>query len=121
MVFSFKKIKVKPKHCPLYVTSQILAILAFSLMIYLLLEIIIYSNTTSNILPSTFQVSVFSIIIIIGFLIAPLIYSTKPSSTKFQNKYGIKMPTNVFIKSGLTVSIITFLLSTIIAIISNNP
>ena len=120
MVFSFKGIKVKSKHCPVLFTSQILAILAFSLMAYLLIIIFLYSNTLSSILPSTFQVSVFSIIIVLGFLITPLIYSTKSNSAKYQNTYEFNIPTNVFIKSGLTISIITFLLSIITAIIINN-
>ena len=120
MVFSFKTIKVKYNHCPALFASQILAIFAFSLMAYLLINIFIYLNTSIFILPSTFQVSVFSIIIFMGFLITPLIYSTKSISAKFQNKYEIKMPTNVFIKSGLTVSIVTFLISIIMAIINNN-
>jgi hypothetical protein len=120
MVFSFKRIKVKYDYCPVLFTCQILAIFAFSLMAYLLINIFIYLNTSINSLPSIFLVFIFSIIIFMGFLITPLIYSTKSNSAKFQNKYEIKMPTNVFIKSGLTVSIITFSISIIMAIINNN-
>jgi hypothetical protein len=120
MVFSLKRIKVKYNHCPVLFTSQILAIFAFSLLAYILINIFIYLNTSIIILPSTFQVSVFSIIIFMGFLITPLIHSSKSNLAKSQNKYEIKTPTNVFIKSGLTVSIITFLISIIMAIINNN-
>ena len=120
-MFSFKGIKVKYNHCPALFASQILAIFAFTLIAYLFIDIFIYLNNSINILPSTFQVSVFSIVICLGFLIIPLIYSTKSNSATFQNKHEINMPTNVFIKLGLTVSIITFLLSIIISIINNNP
>ena len=120
-MFSFKGIKVKYNHCPALFAIQILAIFAFTLMAYLFINIFIYLNNSINILPSTFQVSVFSIVICLGFLIIPLIYSTKSNSATFQNKHEINMPTNVFIKLGLTVSIITFLLSIIMSIINNNP
>ena len=121
-MFSFKGIKVKYNHCPALFASQILTIFTFTLMAYLFINIFIYLNNSINILSSTFQVSIFSIVICIGFLITPLIYSTKSNSATFQNKHEINMPTtNVFIKLGLTVSIITFLLSIIMSIINNNP
>ena len=91
------------------------------LMAYLLINIFIYLNTSIRILPLTFEVAVFSITIVNGFLIIPLIYYIKTNSSKFQNKYEMKMPTNVFIKAGLIISIITFSLSTIMVIINNNP
>ena len=119
-MFSFKRIKINYNHCPISFTNKVLVILSFFLMIYLLINFFIYRYTSISILPSTFQVSIISIINLMGFLIIPLFYSTKYNSSKYQNEYKIKTPTNTFIKAGLTLNIITFSLSILIAIINNN-
>ena len=119
-VFSFKTLKTKYNYSPVLFTNKILAILSIFLMTYSLIKIFLYFYTSISILPSAFQVSIFSIVLLLGFLITPLIYFIKPNSSKFQNKYEIKMPTNTIVKFGLTVCTITFSLSIIMAII-NNP
>ena len=116
-MFSLKKNNAKNDSYYILFTSCILCIFALFVMIYLVIAVFNYDIKANSFINITFFTSLLSLIILIGFLAMPLIYYSVNTSSKTIHSDTFRMPTNIFIKIGVTTCLVTFSLSIIIAML----
>ena len=116
-MFSLKKDNAKDDSYHISFTSCILCIFAMFVMIYLVIAVFTFDIEASSFINITFFTSILGLAILIGFLAMPLIYYSVNTSSKTIHSDTFKMPTNVFIKIGVTTCLATFSLSVIIAML----
>lgn len=116
-MFSLKKDNAKDDSYYILFTSYMLSIFALFVMIYLVIAVFTFDIKANSFINITFFTSLLSLTILIGFLAMPLIYYSVNTSSKTIHSYTFRMPTNIFIKIGVTTCLVTFSLSIIIAML----
>ena len=116
-MFSLKKDNDKDDSYYISFTSCILSIFAFFMLIYLVIAVFTFDIEADSFINITFFTSVLSLTILIGFLAMPLIYYSVKTSSKTIHSDAFRLPTNIFIKIGVTTCLVTFSLSIIIAML----
>jgi hypothetical protein len=116
-MFSLKKDNAKDDSYYILFTSCILSIFALFVMIYLVIAVFTFDIEANSFINITFFTSLLSLTILIGFLAMPLIYYSVTTSCKTIHSDTFRMPTNIFIKIGVTTCLVTFSLSIIIAML----
>ena len=117
-VFPFKKYNTGHKYCnPILVTSCVLLFFALLVFAYLLINVFlverdnIHGNTNVTLVDGVLDIN-----IAVGYLIMPLIYYGITESSKYQYDDAFRIETNIFVKLGLIICLITFFLSIIIVL-----
>ncbi len=116
-MFSLKKDNTKDDCHYLLFTSCVLCIFALFVLMYLVIAVFTLDVNANNFLYITFFTSILSLTILIGFLAIPLIYYSVTKSPKTVHSDTFRVPTNIFIKIGLTTCLMTFSISVIIAML----
>ncbi len=116
-MFSLKKDNAKDDSYHISFTSCILCIFAMFVMIYLVIALFTFDIETNSFIDIAFLTSILSLAILIGFLAMPLIYYSVNTSSKILHSDTFRMPTNTFIKIGVTTCLVTFSLSVIITML----
>lgn len=113
-MFSLKKDNDKDDIYYMLFTSCILSIFALFLLIYLVIAVFTFDAKANSFINITFFTSILGLTILIGFLAMPLIYYSVNTSSKTIHSDTFRMPTNIFIKIGVTTCLVTSSLSIII-------
>lgn len=116
-MFSLKKNNAKNDSYYILFASCILSIFALFVLIYLVIAVLTFDIEKNSFIIITFYTSILSLTILIGFLAIPLIYYSVNTSSKTIHLDTFRMPTNIFIKTGVTTCLLTFTLSIIIAML----
>ena len=116
-MFSLKKDNAKDDGYYILFTSCILCIFALFVTIYLVIAISNFDIEANSFIDIAFFTSILSLAILIGYLAMPLIFYSVNTPSKTIHSDTFKMPTNIFIKIGVTTCLVTFSLSIIIAML----
>ena len=116
-MFPLKKDNDKDDGYYILFTSCILCIFALFVLIYLVIAVFTFDMEANSFIYIAFTSSLLSLAILNGFLAMPLIYYSVNKSSKTLHSDTFRMPTNIFIKMGVTTCLVTFSLSVIVTML----
>jgi hypothetical protein len=116
-MFSLNRNNDKDDSYYILFASCIASIFALFVLIYLVIAVFTFDIERDSFINITFFTSIFSLTILIGFLAMPLIYYSVKTPSKTNQSDAFRMPSNIFVKMGVTTCLVTFSLSIIIAML----